>query len=124
MALPKFYDLWDWREGRNLALDIYSITSKFPVEEKYNLTSQLRSASVSIPANIAEGTGRGTKKDVNRFLKNARGSAQEMISHLDISHALKYLGDEKYEELFVRYNKLSVAINNHISAIERSDPNP
>ncbi|MFH1252783.1 MAG: four helix bundle protein [Candidatus Uhrbacteria bacterium] len=121
MANAKFFELWDWQESHNCLLKIYEVTRNFPPEEKYNLISQIRSAALSIPSNIAEGTGRGSKKDLVRFLIIARGSVEEVLSHLYIAKSLKYLNEENYQELFGRYNKLAKAINNHIFSIQKGE---
>ena len=72
-----FRDLLVWRQAMDLARDCYFLTKKFPKEELYSLTSQIRRAAVSVPANIAEGNGRGTRKDYISFLRIAQGSLRE-----------------------------------------------
>ena len=117
METKCFFDLWDWNEAESLADEIYLITFKFPIEEKYGLISQLRSAAVSVFSNIAEGSGRGSFKDYVRFLINARGSIQEVLAQLHFSKKRKYISNEEYEKLFCRYNRLAAAINNHIKSL-------
>jgi four helix bundle protein len=80
-----FKDLLVWKQAMELAKDCYLLTRSFPKEEIYGLTSQIRRASSSIPANIAEGTGRGSTKDYIQFLKIARGSVRELETHLLLS---------------------------------------
>ena len=77
-----FMDLDVWKESRILYQAVYQAVEQLPPEEMYGLTSQLKRASISISANIAEGQGRGTRKDCIHFLYNARGSAYEVESHL------------------------------------------
>src|ERR1051326_954963 len=77
-----FRDLKVWQEGVVLAKDIYLMTNEFPKSELYGLTSQMRRCSVSVPANIAEGSGRGSKKDFVQFLHIAQGSLRELETYL------------------------------------------
>lgn len=118
MSIKNFFDLWDWREAEDLADEIYGVTLGFPKEEKYILVAQLRAAAISIFSNIAEGSGRGTYKDYSQFLIQARGSAKEVIAQLHFANRGKYLSDEKFLELFNRYNRLAAAINNHINSLK------
>ena len=78
---------------------IYKVTAKFPKEELYGLTSQVRRASMSIPTNIAEGCGRNTDADFARFLQMAMGSASETEYQLLLSHDLSFLNKEQYDKL-------------------------
>lgn len=121
MQTKSFYELWDWNEAEGLADDIYQITSKFPSEEKYCLSSQLRSATVSVFSNIAEGSGRGSRKDYIRFLINARGSIQEILAQLHFARTRKYISKEDYETMFRRYNHLAASLNNHIKSLRTGD---
>jgi four helix bundle protein len=73
MEIKNFKDLRVWQKGKELALKIYSLTSVFPKEECYGLTSQMRRSSVSIPCNIAEGFNRYYSKEYRRFLYIAQG---------------------------------------------------
>ena len=75
----------------DLVVTIYRITSKFPSEEKYNLTSQLRRASVSVPSNIAEGAARKGNKEFLQFLYVALGSLAEIDTQLEIAQRLEFL---------------------------------
>ena len=76
--MQDFRDLKVWEKGRSLALAVYQTTAKFPREELYGLTSQMRRAAVSVPANIAEGCGRAGGPDFARHLQIAAGSASEL----------------------------------------------
>ena len=89
----------DYRKLRvyRLALDvtgeIYQITARFPPSQRFGLAQQMNRAASSIPANIAEGAGRGDTKDFARFLRIARGSACELEAHLTVSERLGFLTD-------------------------------
>jgi four helix bundle protein len=97
--MKNFRDLKVWQKAHELAIQIYRATSKFPKEELYAITSQMRRAAASVPANIAEGCGRGSDADFGRFLQMAMGSASELEYHLLLAHDLKYIGQISYKEL-------------------------
>ena len=88
-----------WQKAHDLALEVYRVTEAFPKTELFGLTSQIRRASVSIPANIAEGCGRDTDADFARFLQIAMGSASELEYHLLLAHDLGFVSDPDYERL-------------------------
>ncbi len=97
--MQNFKALKVWEKGHALTLDIYRATSRFPKEELYALTSQIRRASASIPANIAEGCGRTGRAELGRFLQVSMGSASELEYHLLPAHDLKFLDDGEYRKL-------------------------
>ena len=94
-----FKKLKVWQKGIELVVDIYNKSQTFPKEEIYGLTSQIRRSSVSIPSNIAEGSGRNSDKEFNRFLDISLGSSFELETQLIIAHKLKFLSDSDYETL-------------------------
>jgi four helix bundle protein len=83
-------DLEAWKVSVDFAVDVYRLTGTFPKEEIYGLTSQLRRASVSIPANIAEGAARNSTKEFIQFLHIALGSASEVETHLILAQKLGF----------------------------------
>jgi four helix bundle protein len=89
--MNKFKELKVWQKSIQLVTDIYSATIDFPKEEVYGITSQIRRCAVSIPSNIAEGAGRGTKKDFSHFLDIAKGSSFELETQLIISRELGFI---------------------------------
>lgn len=91
-----FKKLIVWQRSHQLTLKIYSITSKFPREELFGLVSQMRRSCSSIPTNIAEGCGRESIPDLQRFLTIARGSASELEYQILLSKDLKYLDEEQF----------------------------
>ncbi len=97
--MQDFRKLKVWQKAHELALAIYRATAKFPKEELYGLTSQIRRASVSIPTNIAEGCGRSTDSEFARFLHIAMGSAFETEYELLLSLDLGFLAKEEYSRL-------------------------
>jgi four helix bundle protein len=94
-----FRNLKVWERAHALTLDLYKVTKSFPREEMYGLTSQIRRASVSIAANIAEGTCRRGDADFGRFLQMATGSASEVEYHLLLAHDLEILGESDFHRL-------------------------
>ena len=90
-----------WAKGIELVIAIYKNSEHFPKEERYGLTSQIRRAAVSIPANIAEGAGRHSRKEFAHFLSNSQGSASELETELMIANRLGYL-DEASFTLLIR----------------------
>jgi len=94
-----FRDLLVWQKAMALVTELYRVSSGFPKEEVYGLTSQMRRCAVSIPSNIAEGFGRQSTGDYVRFLSIAEGSLYELQTQLEISHNLTYLALEQYESL-------------------------
>lgn len=97
--MKDFRKLDVWRKAHQLTLAVYKATTTFPKEELYGLTSQIRRASVSIPANIAEGCGRGSDAELGHFLQVAMGSASELEYHLLLAHDLNFLKTSDYEQL-------------------------
>lgn len=88
-------DLDVWKLGMQIVKDIYAATAKFPQEEMYGLTSQLRRAAVSVPANIAEGAARNGKKEFIQFLYVSLGSLSEIETLLIIVGDLNYLANDE-----------------------------
>jgi four helix bundle protein len=88
-----------WAKAHQLTLEIYKITSRFPREELYGLTSQLRRASASIPANIAEGFGRGGNAELARFLQIGMGSAYEVEYQALLAKDLGFIRTDAYVQL-------------------------
>ena len=91
-----------WEKAHHLTLEIYNSTSRFPREELYGLTSQLRRACASIPANIAEGFGRGGNAELARFLQIAMGSAYEVEYHALLAKDLGFIRTDAYCQLELR----------------------
>lgn len=97
--MQDFKKLQVWEKSHDLTLKIYKLTSKFPREEIYGLTSQIRRASASIPTNIAEGCGRESSADFARFLQIAMGSSNETEYLIFLACELKYLAADQYAGL-------------------------
>jgi len=89
--MQNFRDLLVYRKAYALVLTLYKLTKSFPDDERFGMTSQIRRSVASIPANIAEGCGRGESGDFARFLRIAAGSASELDFHLELARDLEYL---------------------------------
>jgi four helix bundle protein len=88
-----------WEKAHKITLDVYIATQAFPKEERFGLTSQLRRASASIAANLAEGCGRRSDREMSRFIQIAMGSGAELSYHLLLSKDLGYLRDADFGRL-------------------------
>ena len=88
-----------WKKAIDFVLSVYQETESFPKDEKFGLTSQIRRASVSIPANTAEGAARKSPREFANFLSIAQGSASEVETELLIAHRLGYLDESAYLKL-------------------------
>ena len=120
MTLEGLERLDAWRRAREFALEIYRVVIPLmPVKEKYGLTSQLRRAAISVPANIAEGYGRYYYLSNVQFCYNARGSLEEIISHLTLAHDLGYMDDDIFLKIITKANNLTKLINGYISFLKR-----
>ena len=97
--MKDFRRLLVWEKSHRLTLAVYQATATFPRSELYGLTSQIRRAAASIPANIAEGCGRSGDAELARFLQIAMGSASELEYHLLLAHDLDMLNDPNYGQL-------------------------
>jgi four helix bundle protein len=97
--MEDFKNLKVWVKAHQLTLAIYQSTRKFPRDEIYGLTSQIRRASASIGANIAEGCGRRSDPEMKRFVQIARGSASEVEYHLLLARDLKFLSEDEFKNL-------------------------
>ena len=113
-------DLIVWQKAMDLVEVLYGATASFPKEETYALTSQIRRAVVSVPANIAEGQGRRLPKEYLYFLANARGSLLESDTHLEIAVRLSYLTNDTYLTLKTQLDEVTKILNGLMRSVERS----
>jgi four helix bundle protein len=111
MAVQTYRDLIVWKRSIDLVTDVYRCTSKFPKEEVYGLTSQLRRAAVSIPSNIAEGQGRHSAGEFRQFLGQARGSLFEVETQILIAQQLGYLGEQEADCLLQATGEVGRILN-------------
>src|SRR6266849_1203755 len=97
--MRNYKDLVVWEKAHRLTLAVYKSTRSFPSEEKFGLTSQMRRASASIAANLAEGCGRRSDGEMGRFIQIAMGSAAELSYHFLLAHDLGLIQKTAFEEL-------------------------
>lgn len=97
--MRNYRDLQVWRKAHNLTLATYAVTRKFPAEERFGLTAQIRRSCCSIPANLAEGCGRRSDGEMGRFIQIAMGSGAELSYHLLLARDLEFLPKDDYARL-------------------------
>lgn len=95
--MQNYQDLNVWQKSHQLVLEVYQITNQFPKNEMFGLTSQMRRASVSIPANLAEGCGKKGTNDIANFFQISLGSLHETEYYLLLSKDLQYITNEVFE---------------------------
>lgn len=95
----RFEKLEVWHKAIEFSDVVYRVTRSFPSDERFGLTSQVRRSAVSVPANIAEGSGRATDRDFARFVGIAYGSLMESISHLEVARRQTFLDEDNYCDL-------------------------
>ena len=107
-----------WKLADDLTVSVYQATQAFPREEIYGLTSQLRRASYSVPANIVEGSSRESKKEYLHFLHIARGSLSETQYFVHLAHRLAYLAEADAERLIEQTRRAFACLHGLIKAVE------
>lgn len=110
-TIKSFEELPVWQDARKFTNKIYKLTNKFPKEELYGLTSQIRRATVSIMSNIAEGFDRRSDKELSNFLSMSRASSSEVQNDLYIALDLKYISKEEFNETYQEAKKIAKQIN-------------
>jgi four helix bundle protein len=105
--MRSYKELEVWKKAVDFVESIYAITINFPVHENSGIVSQMRRASISIPSNIAEGSVRKSKAEFARFINIARGSAAELETQLIITYRLKYISEDKLNEMTKKIDEIS-----------------
>ena len=116
-GIKRFKDLRIWQKGIEVVTDIYTLTKKFPKEELYGITSQIRRSAISIPSNIAEGFRRYHNKEYKQFLYIALGSCAELETQIAIARMLKYITEEKEKELIEKLDHICRMTTNLIKRL-------
>ena len=112
-----FKDLRVWQEAMKFAVEVYRVTAQFPRHELYGLSQQLRRAAVSVPSNIAEGTGHRSDREFGHFLLQTRGSLLEVQTQVMIAQELQYLSSEEAQRLLTSADAIGRSLNSLINSI-------
>ena len=118
--MQNYKDLKVWEKAHDFTIKVYKATSLFPKEELFTLTSQIKKAASSIPANIAEGCGKHSNNEFAHFLNIALGSSNEVEYFLLLSKDLGYLAQELFDELFKLINEIKALLIVLISKVRTS----
>jgi four helix bundle protein len=111
MKVRSYRELIVWQKAMDLVMVVYQLTCSFPHEEQYALGSQLRRAAISIPSNIAEGQGRNTTRDFQKYLSIAYGSLQEVETQILIALRLKYINEADSDDAMQQCSEVGRLIN-------------
>lgn len=117
-AIRSYEDLVAWQKSYKLVLTVYKLTRGFPTDERFGLTSQVRRAAVSVPSNIAEGWGRGSRADYVRFVEIARGSIYELQTQMKLAADLEYIPPQ--HEVHEQMREVERLINALIRSLRRA----
>ncbi len=117
MGSRNYKDLIVWQKSIELVVVIFEITERFPRSELFGLTKQMRTFSVSIPSNIAEGSKRGTKKDFRKFLYHAFGSGAELETQLEIARRLPFGKTIDFTKATTLLDEVMKMLNTFISSL-------
>jgi four helix bundle protein len=120
--MQEYRDLKVWQRAHQVALRIYKVSASFPDQERFGVTSQVRRAVVSIPANIAEGSRRGSDADFARFLQIAIGSSSEVDYLLLLARDLGYIGGQEYEAAATEVQEVGRMLNGLLSRLRTAPP--
>jgi four helix bundle protein len=118
-TFKSYRDLEVWKKSMRLAKRIYQITQRFPSEERFGLTNQLRRAAVSVPSNLAEGHARFGPGEFSRFLSITMGSVAELETQIVMSNDLGYINSEITQELMNELDAVGRMLRGLAKSIER-----
>lgn len=118
MAIQSYRELEVWRVAMDLSAECYQITKAFPKDELFGMTSQIRRAAASIPANIAEGQGRESTKEFLNFLSISRGSLMEVETHPLLCQRVGLLTQEQIDPLLTLSDRISRMLSGLRKALE------
>ena len=117
-SIKTYRDLIVWQKAMDFVTSIYFATKKFPIDELYSLTNQIRRCAVSIPSNIAEGFGRDSRKEFKRFLQISIGSVFEIQTQIQISHNLAYINKSTFDNLFKSSREIERVLSSLINKLK------
>ena len=119
MRVESYQDLRVWQEAMHLAEDCYRVTKAFPREELFGMVTQIRRASASIPANIAEGWGREGTREYIQFLRVAQGSLKELETHVILCQRVGLLNKDQAESILARCTQVGKMARSLIGSLQR-----
>jgi four helix bundle protein len=117
--IHSFRDLVVWQKSVDLVTEIYRLSKKFPKDEVFGLTSQIRRAAVSIPSNIAEGRGKSSKGEFQQFLHHAMGSLAEVETQIVIAQNLGYLNAAEVEPVMEIIAEVGRLLNGLLTSLKK-----
>lgn len=120
MKSSDYRQLKVWQKAMDLTVEIYSLVNKFPREENYALSDQMRRSVVSIPSNIAEGQGRNSAKEFVNFLSIARGSLWELETQIEISERLHYIDSGQKNKVYEQTEEIGKILNALATSLEQT----
>ena len=120
MRTRQYRSIKAWQLADELTFGIYEVTKSFPKEELYGLVSQMRRASVSVPANIAEGAARASRKEYLQFLSIARGSLAELRYYVHLANRLGYLVNDRYAQLDLLGDEVARVLHGLMESIDQA----
>ena len=118
-VIRTYRDLLVWQKAMTLVTEVYRLSRRFPKEETYGLTSQIRRCGVSVPSNIAEGCGRNSTSDYVRFLRMAMGSLYELQTQAEIARNLGYLDDDAFEGMYASSREIERMMSSLIRQLKQ-----
>jgi four helix bundle protein len=119
--VKSFHDLVAWQKAMELVTEIYKMSQKFPKEEIFGLTSQIRRAAVSIPSNIAEGRGKSSPGEFQQFLYHAKGSLAEVETQVIIATNLEYVKLQEVTNIMELIDRVGRLLSGLLTAIKRAN---
>ena len=117
-VIHNYKDLDVWKRSVAFTTEVYKLTARFPATERYGLSSQIRRAATSVPANIAEGWGRGSTREYVQFLTIARGSLMELQTHLIVGCNLGFMTQEELSVASTAIEEIGKMLNGLIGALK------
>jgi four helix bundle protein len=118
-TIRDYRDLIVWKEAMDIAEDVYLLTRRFPRDEMFGMTAQMRRSAASIPANIAEGYGRGQRRSFIQFLRIAQGSLKELETHAALSARVGLLPEAEWKKLEGRLQTLGKRFVSFVRSLDR-----
>jgi four helix bundle protein len=121
--ISSYRDLDVWKQSRQLVKSVYQLTKTFPKDEQFGLTNQLRRAAISVPSNIAEGSGRNHSKDSIQFFFVARGSLYEIETQLILASDLEFISVNQLDQVLEQVIRCKKLINGFINYFQKQTTN-